>query len=80
MLSFLNKDEIQTNVKGTRAHFATRVQHNVDWFTTYFLFEPVSGLSADKAGVLRTGLTLTFKPSCFQYMSRLRPALFLYKK
>ena len=60
VLSFLNKDEIQTNVKGTRAHFATRVQHNVDWFTTYFLFEPVSGLSADKAGVLRTGLTLTF--------------------
>ena len=32
VLSFLNKDEVQTNVKGTRAHFATRVQHNMDWF------------------------------------------------
>ena len=60
VLSFLNKDEIQTNVKGTRAHFATRVQRNMDWFTTYFLFEPVSGLAEDKAGVLRTGLTLRF--------------------
>lgn len=60
VLSFLNKDEVQTNVQGTRAHFATRVQHNMDWFTSYFLFEPVSGLAEDKAGVLRTGLTLRF--------------------
>ena len=60
VLSFLNKDEVQTNVQGTRAHFATRVQRNMDWFTTYFLFEPVSGLAEDKAGVLRTGLTLRF--------------------
>jgi len=60
VLAFLNKDEVQTNVKGTRAHFATRVQENMDWFTSYFLFEPVSGLAADKAGVLRTGLTLRF--------------------
>lgn len=60
VLAFLNKDEVQTNVKGTRAHFATRVQENMDWFTSYFLFEPVSGMAADKSGVLRTGLTLRF--------------------
>jgi len=60
VLSWLNEDQLQTNVKGSSVYFKTRVQQNMDWFTTYFLFEPVTGNSVDKQGVLRTGLTLRF--------------------
>jgi hypothetical protein len=60
VLAFLNQDELSTNVKGSSVFLETRVKRNMDWFATYFLFEPVTTVAIDKEGELRTGLSLTF--------------------
>lgn len=60
VLAFLNEDELRSNVKGSSVFLKTRVKDNLDWFATYFLFEPVEAVALDKEGVLRTGLNLTF--------------------
>lgn len=60
VLSFLNKEYLLSNVKGSSVFFKTRVQDNLDWFTTFFLFEPVHGVALDKQGLFRTGLKVKF--------------------
>jgi len=60
VLAFLNEDQLRSNVKGSSVFLRTRVQDNLDWFATYFLFEPIESVGLDKEGVLRTGLNLTF--------------------
>ena len=60
VLAFLNEDQLRTNVKGSSVFLHTRVQDNMDWFATYFLFEPIESANLDKEGLLRTGLNLKF--------------------
>ncbi len=60
VLAFLNQDELRTNVKGSSVYLETRVKRNMDWFATYFLFEPVTTVAIDKEGELRTGINLSF--------------------
>ncbi|PCJ19470.1 MAG: hypothetical protein COB02_06915 [Candidatus Cloacimonadota bacterium] len=59
-LAWMNEDQLGTNVKGSAIYVKNRLQSNIDWITTYFLFEPVHGTSIDKSGLLRTGFALTF--------------------
>jgi len=60
VLAFLNEDQLRSNVKGSSVFLHTRVKDNLDWFATYFLFEPTEAVGLDKEGVLRTGLNLSF--------------------
>ncbi|MCO4780889.1 MAG: putative porin [Candidatus Cloacimonetes bacterium] len=59
-LAWMNEDQLGTNVKGSAVYVQNRLRDNIDWVTTYFLFEPVHGVSTDKSGFLRTGFALTF--------------------
>jgi hypothetical protein len=61
VLAFMNEDQLRSNTKGSFVYATTQLKEDLQWFTTYFLFEAANGANnEDKQGLFRTGLTLKF--------------------